>query len=93
MNRKYVDLRVTALCDADLNDFLIALRKMQWCGDVGAGRKLPIVIDGDGSGRLDFQYIQENGKLKNIRENVTLDEEKMKKVSDGHDFETHYIGE
>jgi hypothetical protein len=66
---------------------------MQWCGDVGVGRKLPIVIDGDGAGRLQFQFIEENGKFKDIRETVNLDEEKLKKVSDGDDFETHYIGD
>ena len=91
--RKYIDIRVTALDDEVLGEFLIALRKMQWCGDVGAGRTLPIMIDGDGAGRLQFKTIQEDGKMKDIREFVNLDEDNMKKVSDGDDFETHYIGD
>jgi hypothetical protein len=90
--RKYIDIRVIALDDEVLGEFLIALRKMQWCGDAGAGRKLPIVIDGDGAGQLNFEII-EDGKNTNIRELVTLNEKALKKVSDGDDFETHYIGE
>lgn len=96
MERKFIDLRITAISDEDLKDFLIALRKIQYCGDVGANRLLPIRIDGDGSGAIDIEiHTKENAytKLKNIREFVNLDMDKLQKVSDGYDFETHYIGE
>jgi hypothetical protein len=77
MSRKYIDVRITALSDADIKDILILLRKIQWCGEAGASRNIPINVDGDGSGYYDFNLI----------------EEKLKKVSDGDDFETTYLGE
>jgi hypothetical protein len=89
--RKYVDIRVVAQDDSVLREFLFALRKMEWCGDVGATRELPIVIDGDGAGRLNFKVIND-GEDKNIRDLMLLDEKALKKVRDGNDFETHYIG-
>lgn len=92
----YLDLRVTALSDADMNDFLIALRKIQYCGEIGANRLIPIQVDGDGSGQINIErHIKElkNTSLKNIRDIVNLDETKLAKVNDGHDFDTHYIGE
>jgi len=93
--RKYIDLRITAISDEDLKDFLIALRKIQWCGDVGASRTIPLHIDGDGSGSIDVDVFDESseGGFKNLRDMVNLDENKMKKVSDGEDFETQWIGE
>ena len=54
MERKFIDLRITAISDEDLKDFMIALRKIQYCGDVGANRLLPIQIDGDVDG--DWEY-------------------------------------
>jgi len=96
MERKFIDLRITAISDEDLKDFMIALRKIQYCGDVGANRLLPIQIDGDGSGGIDIEiHTKEiaDTKLKNIREIINLDEGKLQKVNDGYDFETHYIGE
>lgn len=95
MERKYIDLRITAISDEDLKDFLIALRKIQWCGDAGASRTLPLHIDGDGSGAIDVSIFDDDSEsgFKNLREIVNLDETKMKKVSDGDDFETHWIGE
>ena len=96
MERKFIDLRITAISDEDLKDFLIALRKIQYCGDVGANRLLPIQIDGDGSGGIKVEMHEKeitDVKLKNLREIANLDENKMKSVDDGHDFETHYIGE
>jgi phage-related protein len=96
MNKKYVDIRITATSDEDLREFLIALRKIQFCGDIGANRLIPIQIDGDGSGQIDIEvHTKElkNTQLKNIRKIVALDQDKLKKVKDGEDFETHYVGE
>jgi hypothetical protein len=87
----YVDIRVIALDEEVLKEIMIALRKMEWCGSVGAGRTLPIYIDGDGAGRLNFQVIKKEGTT-NISDIVKLDEDKIKKVRSGDDFETHYIG-
>lgn len=94
--RKHIDLRITAISDEDLKDFLIALRKIQYCGDIGANRLLPIRVDGDGSGQIDVEIHESelnSPKLKNLRDLVNLDEEKLQSVNDGNDFETQYIGE
>lgn len=96
MKRKFIDLRITAISETDLKDFLIALRKLQYCGDIGANRLLPIQIDGDGSGTIDIEmHIEEitNTKLKNIRKIINLDKIKLESVDNGDDFEIHYIGE
>jgi hypothetical protein len=92
---KYIDIRVTTLSDEDLKDFIIALRKIQWCGESGANRELPLQIDGDGSGSFNFELFESGQRVKrtNLRDIVNLDEKELKKVSDGNDFETHYIGE
>jgi hypothetical protein len=94
--RKFIDLRISAISDEDLKDFLIALRKIQYCGDIGANRLLPIRIDGDGSGQINVEIIHDelnSPKLKNLRDLINLDEEKLKRVNDGDDFDTQYIGE
>ena len=96
MEKKYIDLRITAISDEDLEDFLIALRKIQYCGDIGGNRNLPIQIDGDGSGQINVEMHKkeiDNAKLTNLRKIVNLDSDQIKKVDDGNDFKTHYIGE
>ena len=40
MEGKFIDLRITAISVEDLKDFMIALRKIQYCGDVGVNRLL-----------------------------------------------------
>jgi len=94
--RKHIDLRITAISDEDLKDFLIALRKIQYCGDIGGNRLIPIRVDGDGSGQIDVEIHESeltSTKLKNLRDLVNLDEAKLQSVNDGNDFETQYIGE
>jgi len=96
MERKFIDVRITGISDTDLKDFMIALRKIQYCGDIGANRLLPIQIDGDGSGGFNIEMHTEeitNTKLKNLREIVNLDKSKLQKVNDGYNFEVHYLGE
>lgn len=96
MNPKYVDLRITAISETDLMDFLIALRKIQYCGDVGINRRLPLQIDGDGSGHINVEiHIKPITKpvLENLRDKFTLNQSNIEKVNGGEDFDTHYIGE
>lgn len=93
---KYIDLRITAISDEDLKDFLLVLRKIQYCGDIGGNRKLPLQIDGDGSGQIDIEIHDkkiETKKLTNLKKIIYLDKSKLEKVNDGYDFDTHYIGE
>lgn len=88
---KYLDIRISGE-DEEINELLIILRKIEWCGNIGAGRTLPIYIDGDGSGRLSF-HIKRNDEFKSICDIVKLDKDSLEKVSNGDDFEEHYIGE
>jgi len=96
IEKKFVDLRITALSDEDLNDVLILLRKIVYCGEIGGNRTIPVVVDGDGSGQISVEvhkdFVQHED-LKNIKDIVNLDLSKLKSVDDGQDFETHYIGE
>jgi hypothetical protein len=94
--KKYVDIRVTAISETDLNDFLVALRKIQYCGDVGINRLIPIQVDGDGSGQINIEiYTNEPKppKFKNLREVMDLEDKYQQRILDGDDFKIHYIGE
>ena len=98
MERVKLDLVVTG-SNEEIKELLILLRKIQWCGRTGSSRTIPIHVDGDGSARLDF-YVNNKefdpnwiDTCKDIKEIVSLDLDKMKKVADGDDFETQYIGE
>jgi len=96
MNKKFIDIRVTAISDEDLKDFLVALRKIQYCGDIGRNVLLPLRIDGDGSGRISIDVHTKEittPKLNNLRNIIKFDTSDIQKVFDGEDFETHYIGE
>lgn len=96
MERKFIDLRITTLCNEDLIDFLTAVRKIQHCGDVGINRLIPIRVDGDGSGHINVEIHTKkitDSELKNIRDVINLNKNEIQKVNDGDDFETHYIGE
>lgn len=90
---KYLDIRVTAISDEDLKDFLIMLRKIQWCGESGASREIPICVDGDGSGSYNFHLIENGKKIKNLSDIVNLDKDKLKKVEDGNNFDITFLGE
>jgi len=89
MSKVYVDLRVEAF-EEDLNDFLTLLGKINYTGRIGASRSIKVNIDGDGSGYIGVKRLSDK---KPIHEWVNLDEKQLKKVSDGEDFDDHYIGE
>jgi len=55
---KYIDIRVIGLPDT-LFDFGRLLKIIQKCGERGTCRKIPVVVDGDGSGKLRFQLLEE----------------------------------
>ena len=96
--RAKLDLVVTG-GNEEIRELLILLRKIQWCGRTGSSRTIPIHVDGDGSARLSFYVNNQEfnpdwiDTCKDIKEVVSLDMEKMKKVSDGDDFELQFIGE
>jgi translation initiation factor 1 (eIF-1/SUI1) len=55
---KYIDIRVIGLQDT-LLDFGKLMKTIQKCGERGTCSKIPVVVDGDGSGKLKFQILEE----------------------------------
>jgi hypothetical protein len=93
---KFIDVRISALSDADLKDVIISLRKIQYCGEIGSNSLLPIQIDGDGSGIIKFEIHKNeipNPNLKNFKDFVELNSDEMDRVLNGEYFKTHWIGE
>lgn len=88
MTKKYLDIRVTALSDEDLNDFLILLRKINECGIQGMNRTIEVQVDGDGSGQYDF-----NIDGISINDMILLDPEETQNVIDGKENFKSYLGE
>lgn len=59
MAKFYYDIRVTGSQD-ELQEFLQLLAKIEYLGITGANRELVVVVDGDGSGQLNFSTLNEN---------------------------------
>lgn len=62
----YTDIRVHAVCEEDLLSFLKLCTIIQGAGHKGSGRKIPIMVDGDGSGRYEFQLLKIDGSTENL---------------------------
>ena len=60
MVNKYIDIRITAISDDDLLDFIALCMAIQYAGDKGSNETFTVVVDGDGSGRLSFKDISRN---------------------------------
>lgn len=60
-NKKRIDISVIGY-EPELFEFLRLLQKIEYLGIVGASRSITVSVDGDGSGRLNFYFI-ENGKF------------------------------
>lgn len=58
MSNIAVDIRVVGQKDEVL-EFISICKVIQHLGRIGCCRKIPIVVDGDGSGRLAFYGIKE----------------------------------
>ena len=71
--------------ESELIDFIRLCGKIQYCGRAGTCRTIPVVIDGDGSGRLAFWYKKEDGEFEEIP-TVKLSEDKERE-------DNHWIGE
>lgn len=59
--KKFIDIRVMGNTE-ELRDFIRLCKVIQRLGRTGSSRKISIVVDGDGSGRLSFHGIN-NGEL------------------------------
>ena len=105
MSLTKLDLTVVGGAE-EIKELLLVLGKIQWLGMIGSSRTIPVHVDGDGSARLKFfvknvpkeldgQKIDPKWKedYTALLELVTLDKKQLKKVGDGDDFETQYIGE
>lgn len=48
--------------EAEVVEFLHVLSRIQWCGNVGTCRTIPVTVDGDGSGQLRFTVVDDTGE-------------------------------
>lgn len=99
MTKKYIELKVIA-GEEEINEFVQLLAKISYLGDVGANRTIPLTVDGDGSGHMDFEVLDENGnnvveqlkeKMRN-GEKIHLDNKTFEEQIDDK-IEPHHIGE
>ena len=96
----YIDIRVTG-GNEEINELILLLSKIQYLGEVGAGRTIPVVVDGDGSGALRFSAKDGTGNevfqqaMEIIRSGKILngDREPFEDQVDDVKIEKHYIGE
>lgn len=70
----------------EITEFLELCKKIEYLGNVGASREIPVRVDGDGSGRLRFDY----GNFK-----IDINKAKFEKEinKNGRTVEPVYIGE
>ena len=61
----YVDMRITANSDNELIEFIRVLKYIEKFGVLGTCRTIHLTVDGDGSGRMRFEIL-ENGKYTDI---------------------------
>lgn len=54
MSRKYMEMKVVGF-EPELKEFVRVCQMIQECGRVGTCRTIPVVVDGDGSGKLSFE--------------------------------------
>lgn len=84
MKKYYANIKVSGN-ETDLGDFLLLCKKIEYLCRVGASRTIPVVIDGDGSADLQFDF----GDIE-----VNIDELKLERELDsGENLENLYIGE
>lgn len=65
MSKKYMDIRVTGY-EPELVEFLKVLKSITTLGRYGSSRTVEVNVDGDGSGRLDFQLINNESDLSTV---------------------------
>ena len=87
---KYVDLRVITRCDSELAQFLKLCQKIQYLGQIGSSREIKVIVDGDGSGRVNFELLDEKGTPVAIPPLSFEDNNDKEKYLDNL---TQYIGE
>lgn len=63
--KSFIDLRVVGN-SPEIGEFLKMCQLIQSFGTYGTCRKITVTTDGDGSGRLRFGLVGENGKIEDI---------------------------
>jgi len=63
--KSYIDLRITGH-NPEIGEFLRMCQLIQSFGTYGTCRKITVTTDGDGSGRLNFGIVNEDGKVEDI---------------------------
>jgi len=58
----YIDIRVVGQ-KSEIKDFIKLCKTIQHLGRTGSCRKIPVVVDGDGSGKLAFHGINQDGSF------------------------------
>lgn len=58
--KKYIDIRVSALSAGELYEFVRLCRTIRTLGMRGNSRSFKVSVDGDGTGKMDFQVINED---------------------------------
>ena len=73
----------------DLDNLEKALRHIEFLGEIGASRNILIRVDGDGSGRINFKFDNEEDEnmFKKIKSEMMSDYNKNKKDFEKFDFE------
>lgn len=87
--------------DPEIKEFLELLAKFETLGTVGVNRTIPVVYDGDGSARLQFEAKDPLGNdlIEEYRERIrsggklNMDEKNFMEQLDHHVVKEHYIGE
>lgn len=87
---KYIDIRVTALSDEDIKDFLVLLRKISICGNQGMNRTIEATVDGDGSGNYNFKLLDSDTDIDDL---INLDENELERVANNDGVFKVYLGE
>ena len=84
MAKRSVQLKIYG-DDAQILQFLELCKKMEYMGNIGSSRLVPVYVDGDGRGRLRFDF----GNFK-----ADIDKQEFQKEihKNGRDVKQIYIG-
>jgi hypothetical protein len=102
MKNYFLDIKIVG-GDKEINEMIQLLSKIEFLGRVGAHRTIPVEVDGDGTGRLRFEVIDENRKMELSKKldippeivslgDLSREDIKFRKQVDDQDIDIHYIG-
>jgi hypothetical protein len=89
MEKYYINVKISG-GKSEISEILNLFAKIQYLGNVGATRTIPIVVDGDGSGQLRFETLETDN---NIIDNFELENFKSQVDSGIEKLDDHWVGE